>query len=174
MGTRTGDMDPAIVPWLMAMEELTLHQINTMMNKHSGLYGVSGISSDMREIEEARAAGHQRADVAFRMFSYRVRKYIGAYAASLGGADAVVFTGGIGENSSEVRRLAMENMEWMGLEFSEERNLTHEGGESFISTEDSKVKALVGPTNEERTIARDVIRVLEGVMPTFEPPETVW
>ena len=174
MGTRTGDMDPAIVPWLMAMEELTLHQINTMMNKHSGLYGISGISSDMREIEEARAAGNQRADVAFRMFSYRVRKYIGAYAASLGGTDAVVFTGGIGENSSEVRRLALENMGWMGLELSEERNLTHEGGESFISTEASKVKALVVPTNEERTIARDVIRVLEGVMPTFEPPETVW
>jgi acetate kinase len=174
MGTRTGDMDPAIVPWLMAMEELTLHQINTMMNKHSGLYGISGISSDMREIEEARAAGNQRADVAFRMFSYRVRKYIGAYAASLGGADAVVFTGGIGENSSEVRRMALENMSWMGLDFSEERNLSHEGGEGVISTDDSRVQALVIPTNEERTIARDVIRVLEGVMPTFEPPETVW
>ncbi len=174
MGTRTGDMDPAIVPWLMAMEELTLHQVNTMMNKHSGLYGVSGISSDMREIEEARAAGNQRADVAFRMFSYRVRKYIGAYAAALGGADAVIFTGGIGENSTEVRRMALENMDWMGLEFSEERNLTVEGGEALISTDSSKVKALVVPTNEERTIARDVIRVLEGVMPTFEPPETVW
>ncbi len=174
MGTRTGDMDPAIVPWLMAMEELTLHQINTMMNKHSGLYGISGISSDMREIEEARAAGNQRADVAFRMFSYRVRKYIGAYAAAMGGVDAVVFTGGIGENSTEVRRLALENMGWMGLDFSEERNLTHQDGESFISADDSKVKALIVPTNEERTIARDVIRVLEGVMPTFEPPETVW
>lgn len=174
MGTRTGDMDPAIVPWLMAMEELTLHQINTMMNKHSGLYGISGISSDMREIEEARAAGNQRADVAFRMFSYRVRKYIGAYAAGMGGADAVVFTGGIGENSTEVRRMALENMGWMGLELDEERNAGHQGGEGAISTDDSKVKALVVPTNEERTIARDVIRVLAGVMPTFEPPETVW
>ena len=173
MGTRTGDMDPAIVPWLMAMEELTLHQINTMMNKHSGLFGVSGISSDMREIEEARAAGNQRADVAFRMFCYRVRKYIGAYAASLGGVDAVVFTGGIGENSSEVRRLSLENMGWMGIELDEERNAAHGSGEGAISTDDSPVKALVVPTNEERTIARDVVRVLEGVMPSFEPPETI-
>lgn len=173
MGTRTGDMDPAIVPWLMAMEELTLHQVNTMMNKHSGLYGISGISSDMREIEEARAEGNKRADVAFRMFSYRVRKYVGAYAAGMGGVDAVVFTGGIGENSTEVRRMTLENMEWMGLEMDPGRNEGHDGGEGFISTDDSKVKALVVPTNEERTIARDVIRVLEGVMPTFEPPETV-
>lgn len=174
MGTRTGDMDPAIVPWLMAMEELTLHQINTMMNKHSGLYGVSGVSSDMREIEEARAAGNQRADVAFRMFCYRVRKYIGAYAAAMGGADAVIFTGGIGENSTEVRKLSLENMDWMGLEFDTQRNEEHQGGEGTISAEGSKVKALVIPTNEERTIARDVVRVLNGVMPTFEPPETVW
>lgn len=173
MGTRTGDLDPAIVPWLMAMEELTLHQINTMMNKHSGLYGVSGVSSDMREIEEARAAGNRRADIAFRMFSYRIRKYIGAYAAGMGGVDAVVFTGGIGENSPEVRRLALEKMGWMGLELDEDRNASFEGGEGVISTETAPVKAMVIPTNEERTIARDVIRVLEGVMPTFEPIESI-
>ena len=116
MGTRTGDMDPAIVPWLMAMEEMTLHQVNTMMNKHSGLYGVSGVSSDMREVVEARADGHQRADVAFRMFCYRVKKYIGAYAAAMGGVDAVFFTGGIGENSPEVREWALDGLEYMGIE----------------------------------------------------------
>ncbi len=119
MGTRTGDMDPAVVPWLMAMEEMTLHQVNTMMNKHSGLYGVSGVSSDMRELVEARANGHQRADVAFRMFCYRVKKYIGAYAAAMGGVDAVFFTGGIGENSPEVREWALSGLEYMGVEIDQ-------------------------------------------------------
>ena len=173
MGTRTGDMDPAIVPWLMAMEEMTLHQVNTMMNKHSGLYGVSGVSSDMRELVEARADGHQRADVAFRMFCYRVKKYIGAYAAAMGGVDAVFFTGGIGENSPEVREWALGGLEYMGIEVDTEINATLVGGEGEITTEDSRARVLVVPTNEEKTIARDVVRVLNGIMPTFEPPETV-
>jgi acetate kinase len=173
MGTRTGDMDPAIVPWLMAMEELTLHQINTMMNKHSGLYGVSGVSSDMRELIEARAGGHQRADVAFRMFCYRVKKYIGAYAAAMGGVDAVFFTGGIGENSPEVREWALEGLEYMGLELDAKANAKLTGGEGEITKKNSRVKVLVVPTNEEKTIARDVIRVLNNIMPTFEPPETI-
>ena len=173
MGTRTGDMDPAIVPWLMAMEEMTLHQVNTMMNKHSGLYGVSGVSSDMRELVKARGEGHQRADVAFRMFCYRVKKYIGAYAAAMGGVDAVFFTGGIGENSPEVREWALSGLEYMGLEIDRAINDSLRGGEGEISTDSSRVKALVVPTNEEKTIARDVVRVLNGIMPTFEPPETV-
>jgi len=173
MGTRTGDLDPAIIPWLMAMEELTLHQINTMMNKHSGLYGVSGISSDMREIEEARAEGHKRADVAFRMFAYRVRKYLGAYAAGMGGVDGIVFTGGIGENSVAVRKLALENLEWMGVILDEDANASFSGTAGLVSTEDSPVKAMVIRTNEELTIARDVIRVLNGIMPTFDPPESI-
>ena len=116
MGTRSGDLDPAIIPWLMAMEELTLHQVNTMLNKHSGLYGVSGVSSDMREVLEARGRGRRRADVAFRIFCYRVKKYIGAYAAAMGGVDAVFFTGGIGENSPEVREHALADLGFMGLE----------------------------------------------------------
>ncbi len=173
MGTRSGDMDPAIVPWLMAMEELTLHQVNTMMNKHSGLYGVSGVSSDMRELLAARAAGNQRADVAFRMFVYRLKKYIGAYAAALGGVDAVFFTGGIGENSPEVREAALAGLEFIGIELDRQRNAETVGREAEISTDASRVKVLVVPTNEERTIARDVIRVLNGIMPTFEPPETL-
>jgi acetate kinase len=172
MGTRSGDLDPAIIPWLMAMEELTLHQVNTMLNKHSGLYGVSGVSSDMRELLEARQRGRTRADVAFRMFCYRVKKYIGGYAAAMGGADAVIFTGGIGENSPEVREWALTGLEFMGLEFDAARNAEVVGREGTISAEGSRVKALVVPTNEEKTIARDVVRVIEGVMPSFEPPET--
>jgi len=154
------------------MEELTLHQVNTMLNKHSGLYGVSGVSSDMRELLDARDRGRKRADVAFRMFCYRVKKYIGAYAAAMGGVDAVFMTGGIGENSPEVREQALTGMEYMGLDFDNERNADLVGQEGEISADGSRVKALVVPTNEEKTIARDVVRVLEGVMPTFEPPES--
>ncbi len=173
MGTRTGDMDPAVVPWLMAMEEMTLHQVNTMMNKHSGLYGISGVSSDMRELVEARANGHQRADVAFRMFCYRVKKYIGAYAAAMGGVDAVFFTGGIGENSPEVREWALGGLEYMGIKIDQQINDGLRGGEGEISSNSSRVKVLVVPTNEELIIARDVVRVLNNIMPTWEPPETV-
>jgi len=173
MGTRAGDMDPAIVPWLMAMEEMTLHEVNTMMNKHSGLYGVSGVSSDMREVLAARAAGNLRADAAFRMFSYRIKKYVAAYAAAMGGVDAVIFTGGIGENSPEVREAAVGELEFMGVELHRDRNAALIGGEGEISTEESRVRVLVVPTNEERTIARDVVRVLNGIMPTFEPPESI-
>jgi acetate kinase len=172
MGTRSGDMDPAIVPWLMAMEELTLHQVNTMLNKHSGLYGVSGVSSDMREIIDARDRGRVRADVAFRMFCYRLKKYIAAYAAAMGGVDAVIFTGGIGEKSAEVREAALEGLEFMGIELDHDRNNAATSGEAEISTDGSHVRILVVPTNEERTIARDVIRVLNNVMPEFTPPET--
>jgi acetate kinase len=173
MGTRSGDMDPAIVPWLMAMEELTLHQVNTMLNKHSGLYGVSGVSSDMREIIEARARGRSRADVAFRMFTYRIKKYLAAYAAAMGGVDAVILTGGIGEKSVEVRENALEGLEFMGIEIDADRNAAATSGEAEISTDASRARVLVVPTNEEKTIARDVIRVLNGIMPEFTPPETL-
>jgi acetate kinase len=173
MGTRSGDLDPAILPWLMAMEEMTLHQLNTMLNKHSGLQGVSGVSSDMREVLAAREQGYARADVAFRIFCYRVRKYVGAYAAAMGGVDALVFAGGIGENSPEVRAAATEGLEFMGLETDPARNAALRGTEGDISAAGSRARVLVVPTNEELTIARDVVRVLNGVMPTFTPPETV-
>jgi acetate kinase len=157
----------------MAMEELTLHQVNTMLNKHSGLYGVSGVSSDMREIIEARARGRSRADVAFRMFTYRIKKYLAAYAAAMGGVDAVILTGGIGEKSVEVRENALEGLEFMGIEIDADRNAAATSGEAEISTDASRARVLVVPTNEEKTIARDVIRVLNGIMPEFTPPETL-
>jgi acetate kinase len=126
----------------------------------------------MRELLDAREKGRRRADVAFRMFCYRVKKYIGAYTAAMGGADAVVFTGGIGENSPEVREWTLDGMDYMGLDFDADRNTDVVGREGEICTATSRVKALVIPTNEEKTIARDVVRVIEGVMPSFEPPET--
>jgi len=173
MGTRSGDIDAAIIPWVMAMEEVTLAQLNAMLNKHSGLYGISGVSSDMREIEAACASGNKRAVLAFEIFCYRIRKYIGAYAAAMGGLDAVTFTGGIGENSSLVRAKTLENMEFLGIELDVDANRTApRGTEALISRPGSRTAAVVIPTNEERVIARDTVRVLGGVMPSFSVPGT--
>lgn len=162
MGTRTGDMDPAIILHIMAREELTLHEANTLMNKHSGLAGISGVSSDMREITEAAIAGHSNANLALEAFCYRLKKYIGAYSAALGGLDVLVFTGGIGENSKRVRRITCENMAYLGLTLDSEKNKKVSGSEADISTDNSKVKILVVPTNEELVIARDTKRIVEG------------
>ncbi len=171
MGTRTGDLDPAVLPWVMAMEELTLAQLNAMLNKHSGLYGVSGVSSDMREILGACKAANRRAQLAFDIFCYRITKYIGAYAAAMGGVDAVTFTGGIGENSPEVRERATAGLAFLGLELDAEANRSAPRGEELlVSTPSSRVAVAVVPTNEERVIARDTVRVLGGVMPTFSVP----
>jgi len=171
MGTRAGDMDAAILPWVMAMEELTLGQLNAMLNKHSGLYGVSGVSSDMREIEKAVGSSNRRAHLALELFCYRITKYIGGYAAAMGGIDAVVFTGGIGENSTIVRRLSVAGLGFLGLELDEEANERAPRGEDVIvSRGTSRGAILLIPTNEERVIARDVVRVLGGVMPSFSIP----
>ncbi len=171
MGTRCGDLDPAILPWIMAMEELTLAQLHAMLNKHSGLYGISGVSSDMREIEAAAEAGNRRAELALEVFCYRITKYVGAYAAAMGGLDAVTFTGGIGENSPLVRRRVVGHLGFLGIQLSEERNATAPRGEETLVTADgSAVAVAVVPTNEERVIARDTVRVLGGVMPTFAVP----
>jgi len=171
MGTRSGDIDAAIIPWVMAMEEVTLAQLNAMLNKHSGLYGVSGVSSDMREIEGACAAGNKRAALAFEIFCYRIRKYIGAYAAAMGGLDAVTFTGGIGENSPLVRAKTLAQLDFLGIEVDDEANRTApHGKEALISRAGSRTAAAVIPTNEERVIARDTVRVLGGVMPAFSVP----
>jgi len=173
MGTRSGDLDAAILPWVMTMEDVTLSQLNAMLNKHSGLYGISGVSSDMREIEHARATGNKRARLAFEIFCYRIRKYVGAYAAAMGGLDAVTFTGGIGENSSLVRETSLSGMEFLGIELDQEANRTApRGKEVLVSRSGSRVAVAVVPTNEERVIARDTVRVLGGIMPSFAVPGT--
>jgi len=173
MGTRSGDLDAAILPWVMTMEDVTLSQLNAMLNKHSGLYGISGVSSDMREIEHARATGNKRARLAFDIFCYRIRKYVGAYAAAMGGIDAVTFTGGIGENSSLVRQTSLAGMEFLGIELDEEANrVAPRGKELLVSKDGSRVAVALIPTNEERVIARDTVRVLGGVMPSFAVPGT--
>jgi acetate kinase len=173
MGTRCGDIDPAVLPWVMAMEELTLAQLNAMLNKHSGLYGVSGTSSDMRELLAACKGGNRRAELAFAMFCYRIRKYIGAYAAAMGGVDAVAFTGGIGENSPEVRLESTRGLEFLGLELDEAANAAApRGDEVIVSKPSSRAAIAIIPTNEERVIARDTVRVLGGVMPAFSVPGT--
>ena len=177
MGTRCGDLDPAVLPWIMAMEELPLAQLNAMLNKHSGLYGVSGVSSDMREVQKARSEGNKRAALAFDIFCYRIKKYIGAYAAALGGLDAVTFTGGIGENSAEVRKHSLAGLEFLGLALDQQANeKAPRDTEVLVSERKSKVAIAIIPTNEERVIARDTVRVLGGVMPSFalsgnEPPK---
>jgi acetate kinase len=154
MGTRSGDMDPSVILYIMGKEELTLAEANTLLNKHSGLIGISGESSDMREIEEAVADGNKKAKYAFDLFTYRIKKYVGSYTAALGGLDALVFTGGIGENSELVRNNVCSNMKYLGIELDKEAN-TNVKGESVISTLDSKVKVLRIPTNEELVIALD-------------------
>ena len=161
MGTRSGDLDPAIVLHIMNKEELSMHEANTMLNKHSGIQGLSGISSDMREIEE-EFEQNSRARLAHDVFCYRLKKYIGAYSAVLGGVDGIVFTGGIGENSSFVRRDVLTNMEYLGVKLDNEKNNARDKSERDISAQDSKVRVLVIPTNEELVIARDTMKIVNN------------
>lgn len=155
MGTRSGDLDPAIVPYVMNKEELTLSEVNSMLNKHSGMLAISGLSSDMREIEEAMNEGDSKAKLAFDMYTYRLRKYIGAYAAAMNGIDTLLFTAGVGENSATLRAAVCEGLTFLGIELDEERNKIRSKETRVISTEASKVQVLVVPTNEELLIARD-------------------
>ncbi|MBD3166103.1 acetate/propionate family kinase, partial [bacterium] len=163
MGTRSGDVDAGAVLHVMGREELSLGEINTLLNKHSGLMGVSGVSSDMRDLIEEMKNGNDRARVAFQIFSYRVRKYIGAYTAAMGGLDAIVFTGGIGENAAEVRAEALKAMDFFGVKMDEERNAEHSSEEREISSDDSRVKVFVIPTNEELVIALETQKIVEGL-----------
>lgn len=162
MGTRSGDLDPAIVPFAMGKEDLTMGEVSSMLNKHSGLLAISGISSDMREIEEAAEAGDKNAALAFDMYVYRLRKYIGAYAAAMDGIDALVFTAGVGENSELLRKAVCEKLTFLGIELSDERNRTGRGKERRISADGSKVEVLVIPTNEEWMIARDTYALVRN------------
>ncbi|MBI5202891.1 MAG: acetate kinase [Elusimicrobia bacterium] len=167
MGTRSGDVDAAIVPFLHEKEGLTVAEIDTLLNKQSGLLGVSGLTNDMRELlDEEREKGDRRATLAVDLFCARARKYIGAYLAEMGGADAIAFTGGIGENSPAVRERICAGLERMGLTVDKSRNAAMTGGkEGEISKAGSRLKAYVIPTNEELLIARDTVRTVEGVPP---------
>jgi acetate kinase len=162
MGTRSGDIDPAIVPYAMAKEELTINEVNSMLNKHSGLMAISGLSSDMREITESMDTD-PNAKLAFDMFEYRLRKYIGSYAAALNGVDVIVFTAGIGENSVVLRKQVCENLTYLGVKLDEQRNAERSSKDRRISADDSRVEVLVIPTNEELMIARDTYRLLESI-----------
>jgi acetate kinase len=164
MGTRSGDIDPAIMDFIMAKEGLTSQEAETLLNKQSGLLGISGLTNDMRELlDEAHENDDRRARLAIAIFCYRTRKYIGAYLAAMGGADAVIFTGGIGENSAEIRAMICEGLEWMSLELDAERNAAHTGGrEGLISRDGARLAAYVIPTDEELLIARDTVRCVHG------------
>jgi len=161
MGTRSGDIDPAVVFYVMKHENLTIDEMDSLLNKHSGLLGVSGISGDMREIEAAVKSGDERAKVAFDIYEYRIRKYIGAYAVALDGVDAIVFTAGIGENSPFLRQRVCEGLGFLGVTIDPEKNNSR-GKEVNITGEDSKVKVLVIPTNEELVIARDTLEIVSA------------
>jgi acetate kinase len=162
MGTRCGDLDPGVVTFLERAEGMTGAQIDQMLNKQSGLLGLSGVSSDMREVLKAAEAGESRALLALKTFCYRVRKYFGAYVAAMGGVDTVIFTGGIGQGSAEVRALALQGLEYMGVRLDAQRNRDAKGFKEVcrISTDDSKVTVLVVPTDEERMMAREALRAL--------------
>uniref|UniRef100_A0A832I1Z2 Acetate kinase n=1 Tax=Eiseniibacteriota bacterium TaxID=2212470 RepID=A0A832I1Z2_UNCEI len=162
MGTRPGDLDPGVVFYIMHKEELTEHQVTTLLNKHSGLYGVSGLSNDMRELLAAEARGHERAALAVDIFCYRIRKYVAAFACALGGVDAVIFTGGIGENAPPIRARALAGLEFMGIALDPAKNEAAVGREADVSADGAKVRTLVIPTNEELLIARDTVRLVEG------------
>jgi acetate kinase len=161
MGTRCGDLDIGVAAFIMDKEEIGISSINTLFNKQSGMLGVTGISSDMREIEEeAWEKENERATLGLDMYFYRVKKYIGAYAAALGGVDIIIFAGGIGENGPETREAICEGLEYMGVEFDKEKNDGKRGKEVIISTDASKVKVMVVPTDEELVIARDTKAII--------------
>ena len=161
MGTRTGDIDPGVLLFLADKEHLSLKGISNMINQRSGMMGISEISSDMRDLELAYYEGNERANLALTMYAYRVKKFIGAYAAIMNGLDCVIFTGGIGENDFNIRRMILQNMEYLGLDFDETENHGVKGEDKIISKPDSKVTAIVVKTNEEHVIATDTYRILE-------------
>lgn len=162
MGTRSGDIDPAIVPFLMEKEGLDTAEVNNYLNKKCGVLGISGVSNDFRSLEEAAEEGNELAQLALDIFAYRVRKYIGAYAAAMNGVDAIVFTAGIGENSPVVRKTVCDELSFLGVSIDDDKN-SQRGREIDVSTSDAKVRVLVIPTNEELMIARDTKEIVEGL-----------
>lgn len=164
MGTRSGDIDPAIIEFICDKEGLSVHEADNLLNKQSGLLGISGLTNDMRElIAEADESGDRRARLAIEIFCYRIQKYIGAYLAAMNGTDSVIFSGGIGENSARIRSVICGGLSWVGLELDEAKNEECVGGrEGVISSDASRVKVSVIPTNEELLIARDTVRLISG------------
>ncbi len=161
MGTRAGDLDPAILIHLSRELGASIDDIDDIINKKSGLLGITGVSSDMRDVEDAAAEGNLRADLALSIFCYRIKKYVGAYAAAMGGLDAIIFTGGIGENSRAVRQRVCRDMKFLGIELDDEKNDTLRG-KADISKSSGKARILVVPTNEELMIARETAQVVEA------------
>ncbi|HAG15386.1 MAG TPA: acetate kinase [Bacteroidales bacterium] len=162
MGTRSGDLDIGALFHIIKKEELDIESANTLINKHSGMLGISGVSSDMRDIEKAAEEGNERAQCALKMYQYRIKKYIGSYAAAMGGVDVIVFTGGIGENDWQTRQNSVSGLEFMGAELDITKNTGLRGKTMDIATENSKVRILVIPTNEELVIASDTYEILEN------------
>jgi acetate kinase len=160
MGTRSGDLDLGVLTYIMTKEEIGISTANTLINKFSGMLGVSGVSSDMREIEQAASEGDERASLALDMYVYRIRKYIGSYIAAMNGLDVLVFSGGVGENSQWVRERVCENLDFLGIRIDDKKNKVR-GKEAIISGKDSKVEVLVVPTNEELVIAQDTMQLIQ-------------
>ena len=161
MGTRCGDIDPAIVTFLMNKEGLDMKGIDNLMNKKSGVAGISGVSSDFRDLYNAAEAGNKRARLALDMFIYQCKKFIGAYAAAMGGVDAIVFTAGIGENTPQIREDAVKGLEYLGVKVDPQKNAGLRGVEANISADDATVQVLTIPTNEELAIARDTSKLVK-------------
>ncbi|HKM39072.1 MAG TPA: acetate/propionate family kinase, partial [bacterium] len=159
MGTRPGDVDPAVIPFLMEQEDISPAEMRNILYKQSGLHGISGVSADVRDVEEAAEAGNKRARLALDMLCYHTRKYIGAYATAMGGLDAIVFTAGIGENSATVRSQVCQGLEFLGAKMDPKKNAIR-GKEVDVSTDDATVRILVIPTNEELMIAQDTATIV--------------
>lgn len=160
MGTRSGNIDPAIIPFLMKKENMSCDEVNDVLNKESGVLGISGISSDFRDLEDEADKGNKRAQLALNIFANRVNKYIAAYIAELGRVDAIVFTAGVGENSPLIRKMVCDGLDFIGVMIEDELNDV-KGKERIISSEDSKVKVLIVPTNEELMIARETMELVK-------------
>ena len=159
MGTRSGSIDPAIIKCLMDKEKMNISEVDTLLNKKSGMLGVSGVSSDFRDIIAAAQSGNERCRLAIEIFCYRVKKYLGAYSAAMGGLDVIIFTAGIGENNGIIRQKCVEGLEYLGVAIDPEKNKLR-GGEIDISTSDARVKTVIIPTNEELQIAREALQLI--------------
>ena len=162
MGTRSGDIDPGAIPFIMEKLQLDGKGLSDLLNKKSRVLGVSGVSSDMREVEAAAASGNKRAELANTIYFYRIKKYIGAYAAAMGGVDIIVFAGGVGENQAPCREAALEGLDFIGVELDKELNKKSRGEEVVLSTPESKVKVVLVPTDEELMIASDTYEIVSA------------